>query len=273
MSKYIQVTDAEIEEIKRDFDEALKNAKLSNGKFTFTRDIGNIDRRATLFFSEKAWIKQNALVDEFSDEVAWHGIAYRGDDEGADDYIIDDIMVYPQEVTGSTVTTDQEKYQNWLYQQEDEVFNNIRMQGHSHVNMGVTPSSVDETLYERILDQLEGDMFYIFMIWNKKGDKTIRIYDFGKNILFETKDVDVEIIGVDIEDFVKESKEQVVKKAYKTGVSTTSNKKSGATDKSGNTGKHSGVESDIWDGYGYYSGRSEWGWSNGKSRKSYWGGR
>lgn len=261
MSKYIQVTDEAIEEIKKDFDEALKSAKLANGKFTFTRDIGNVDRQATLFFTEKAWVKQQALIKEFDDEVAWHGIAYRGDDEESDDYIIEDIMVYPQEVTGATVTTDQEKYQNWLYEQEDEVFNNIRMQGHSHVNMGVTPSGVDDALYENILEQLEGDMFYIFMIWNKKGDKTIKIYDFGKNILFETKDVEVEIMGIDLGEFIKESKSLVKKKAsYNTAygnkgrsgnVSSYYNKTASKKSKRGK----SAYSDEVWDGYSNYYGK------------------
>ena len=59
--------------------------------------------------------------------------------------------------------------------------------------MGTTPSGVDITHQEKILDQLEDSMFYIFMIWNKRGDKTIKIYDLEKNILFDTTDVTVQI--------------------------------------------------------------------------------
>ena len=85
----------------------------------------------------------------------------------------------------------------WLMNHEDDVFNNIRMQGHSHVNMGVTPSGVDNSLYERILEQLDDEMFYIFLIYNKKGDKTFKIYDLAKNILFETGDVTVKVLDDD----------------------------------------------------------------------------
>ena len=79
--------------------------------------------------------------------------------EEKDTYLISDILVYPQEVTGSTVTTDQNEYEMWLMKQEDDVFNNIRMQGHSHVNMSTSPSSVDLNLYDGILSQLDSDMF------------------------------------------------------------------------------------------------------------------
>ncbi|MDE6150096.1 MAG: hypothetical protein K2F81_08405, partial [Ruminococcus sp.] len=111
----------------------------------------------------------------------------------------------------ATVNTDQEKYEMWLMGHDDDVFNNIRMQGHSHVNMGVTPSTVDTSLYERILDQLDDTMFYIFMIWNKKKDKTVKIYDLKKNVLFDTSDVTVETLpdSEDISDICNLSEDEV----------------------------------------------------------------
>lgn len=194
MSKLIKLTDENKSEIRKEFDQILTELKLSDGKIQYTKVIGSIDRKAKVFFAEAAWYKMQALIDGYDKEVGWHGIAFRHDDLSVDQYYISDIMVYPQEVTGATVTTDQEKYQSWLMNHDDDVFNSIRMQGHSHVNMAVSPSSVDTSLYDRILSQLTDDMFYIFMIWNKKGDKTIKIYDLKKNILFDTADCEVEII-------------------------------------------------------------------------------
>lgn len=216
MSKIIKMTSENLAEIRKDFEEALKGVKLSDGKISFTKTFVNIQRKATLYFTEIAWLKMMTLVREFDKEVAWHGIAKRGDKLGEDSYIISDILVYPQEVTGATVNTDQEKYQMWLMNHDDEVFNNIRMQGHSHVNMGTTPSSVDTSLYDRILEQLDDDMFYIFLIWNKRNEKTIKIYDLAKNVLFETSDVTVEILddGTGIEHFLKDAKEMVQDKKY-----------------------------------------------------------
>lgn len=217
MSKLIKMTPECLEQCKQEFLEALSTGKFSDGKVTFTKTLGTLDRKATIFFSEIAWLKMQTLVREFDKEVAWHGIAYRG--EEPDTFVITDILVYPQEVTGSTVTTDQEKYQTWLMSHDDDVFNNIRMQGHSHVNMGVTPSGVDDSLYERLLDQLDDDMFYIFMIWNKRKDKTVKIYDLKENVLFETADVTIEILddGTGIEKFMAEAKEMVVNKPVSYG--------------------------------------------------------
>lgn len=216
MAKIIKLTDECIEQARKDFEESLKNIKLSDGKISFTKSFSSIQRKATIYFTEIAWLKMQTLVREFSDEVAWHGIAARGEDPEKDEYIITDILVYPQDVTGATVTTNQEEYENWLNELDDDSFNNLRMQGHSHVNMGVTPSSTDNNLYESILAQLKSDMFYIFMIWNKKGDRTVKLYDMAKNVLFETIDCTISILddGTGTEKFLKDAKTKVRKAPY-----------------------------------------------------------
>lgn len=211
MAKLIKLTSEYITAAVKAFAEALTKGAYSDGKVEFK--IGTVQRKAKVIFKEKAWLKQDMLVREWTKEIAWHGIARRGD--GEDEYIIEDILVYPQEVTGATVTTDQNEYQMWLMSQPDEVFNNIRMQGHSHVNMGVTPSGVDENIYDNLLAQLTPDMFYIFMIWNKRGDKTIRIYDNKENVFFDTNDCEVSIEEeVGLQTFLEEAKAVVKEKSY-----------------------------------------------------------
>ena len=211
MSKVIKLTTEQLQECRKDFDTALSTMKLTDGKISFIKTIACPNEKATLYFDPLAWRKMQTLVKEFDKEVAWPGVAYRGEDETKNEYFITDILVYPQKVTGSTVNTDQEKYEMWLMQHEDEVFNNIRMQGHSHVNMPTSPSPVDETHQAKILEQLEDDMFYIFLIWNKSNSKFIKIYDLKKNILFETIDVTVEILddGSGIDEFLADAKKLV----------------------------------------------------------------
>ena len=224
MSKLIKITQDVLEQCVKEFNETLKSGKFSDGKVEFTKTLGVVDRKATVIFTELAWQKMQALIRECNKEIGWHGVAKRGEEK--DQYIISDILLYPQEVTGATVTTDQEEYQMWLMQQEDEIFNNIRMQGHSHVNMSTSPSSVDLNLYDGILSQLDSDMFYIFMIYNKRGEKTVKLYDLRENILFETADVTVAVKEVgDLTGFLEEAKELVVTKTYNygTGVKTYGN--------------------------------------------------
>lgn len=216
MSKIIKITPEIFNGIIEDFKKTLGNLKMSDGKISFSRLFDVVERTAELRFTETAWLKMQALIREYDKEIGWHGIARRGESADKDEYIISDIIVYPQEVSGATVNTDQEEYQTWLYQLDDDIFNNLRMQGHSHVNMGVTPSAVDTTLYESLLSQLDDSMFYIFLIWNKRGDKTIKIYDLAKNILFETSDVKVSVIcdGTGVEAILRDAKALVKERVY-----------------------------------------------------------
>lgn len=216
MAKYIKITQESLEAVRAAFNAALSSTKSEDGKISFSYNIGTVDRKAIVYFTEEAWLKMTTLIRECDKEVGWHGIATRGSDESKDEYFIHDIIVYPQEVTGSTVTPDQNEYQTWLYSHEDDVFNNIRMQGHSHVNMGVTPSGVDTNFYGEILSQLDDSMFYIFMIWNKRAEKTVKIYDLKKNILFETADCTVKVLPgeLGLEKFLTDARAMVREKKY-----------------------------------------------------------
>lgn len=211
MSKVIKITSEYIEECRREFEEYLtKNCKMSDGQINFTKSFGSVNRKATIFFTDIAWMKMQALIKDFDKEVAWHGVAHRGEDLSKDEYHITDILVYPQTVSGASVEMDEAKYDEWIRNNaDDERFYNIGMQGHSHVNMATNPSSVDLSHQEMILGQLDDDMFYIFMIWNKSGSKNIKIYDLMKNVLFETSDITIEVDG-----FLKDAKAMVVEKKY-----------------------------------------------------------
>lgn len=217
MSRPIKLTQELIDECRQDFEKALSLTKLSDGKLSFTKAFSCGDRKAVVYFSAEAWAKMTMLIKEFDKEVAWHGVARRTEDESLDEYVIDDIVVYPQEVTGATVEMDTEKYALWIQENiEDERFNHIYMQGHSHVNMGTSPSSVDLNHQEEILGMLGDNDFYIFMIWNKSFASTNKIYDLKKNVMFEDKDITVKIIGQNegLDEFIKNAKDMVKSKSY-----------------------------------------------------------
>lgn len=224
MSKPIKLTDELLQKIQEEFVEKVKSMKMFDGKLKYEREFKWDDSdndRATVYLSSVAFAKMNALIQQFDSEVAWHGVVER-DQEDPSIFRIVDILVYPQIVTGTTVNTDQEAYQTWLYSFDDDVFNNMRMQGHSHVNMSVSPSGVDTTHQEKILEQIAENDYYIFMIWNKKYDRFVRIFDLKNNTLYETADVDVLIgdTGVDLKAFIEESKKIAAPRTYTTPAST-----------------------------------------------------
>lgn len=213
MSRPIKLSIEQAEAFKREFADILSAGTFPEGEIKFSKKFETCKNKATLYFREKAWQKMTCLVDEIDKEVAWHGIAKRYNNDGENAaYIIEDILVYPQKVTGATVTTDQVEYQTWLMDRDDDEFNNIRMQGHSHVNMSTSPSTVDLTLYDQIISQLTDDMFYIFLIINKRNEKTIKIYDFRDNIAYETADIETKVLMAPdgVMKFVEDAKKLVV---------------------------------------------------------------
>jgi len=210
MAKAIRITEDIRKNAQDEFTKLLDGLKMSDGKISYSKTLKYKEATAVLRLSQLAYRKTVALVTNFSDEVAWHGLAVR---KAKNEFVIEDILVYPQETTNVTVNTDSESYTKWLYGLDDEAFNNIRMQSHSHVNMGVNPSGVDDSHREKILDQLDEDMFYIFMVWNKSLDTHTLIYDMENNVLYENDDITVEIIGdASFKDFLTDANEKVQKK-------------------------------------------------------------
>jgi hypothetical protein len=213
------------QKILEDFTEALNNIKMSEGKLSYSKSFKYEGCRAVVCLTPVAYKKIIALVTSFTDEVGWHGTAIRTADN---EFTINDIFVYPQEVSGSTVNTKQDEYTQWLYGLNDDVFNNLRMHGHSHYNMGVSPSGVDDEHKQKLLDQLEADMFYIFMIWNRSLFEYTLVYDMARNIMYEDKDIDVKVLGDDgLGDFLPDAKAKVIKQGQR--------KKEGNADKTGKT--------------------------------------
>jgi hypothetical protein len=103
MSKPIKMTEQYMNECRMDFERALMLTKLADGKINFTKTFSIADNKAIVYFTGEAWAKMIMLLKEFNNEVAWHGVARRGDDESRNEYIISDIVVYPQTVTGASV--------------------------------------------------------------------------------------------------------------------------------------------------------------------------
>lgn len=196
MSRKMKIDIGFIEAAKAAFAAALektsKDAKF-DGKVKFDFDFAKVEEKAILYFTETAWMKMQYLIAVFGSECAWHGVVERhGEDKS--EFVVKDILVYPQQVTGATVTTDQKEYEDWMNDLDDETFNALKFHGHSHVNMGVTPSSVDNEHQRGIVSQLNDSQFYIFGIFNKSGSRWLKIFDMKRNIAFEKDDIEVKIL-------------------------------------------------------------------------------
>lgn len=227
--KLLKIEGKEKEQIINKFVEELKDRldknNNTNGTFRFAFELnGKLEKKRKLYISPTAYIKMLLLVYNYDSEIGWYGTAERSED---DEYKIEDVFVYPQTVTGATVDTDEEEFKAWLDGLSDEVFNKLRFNGHSHVNMAVEPSGVDMAGRESDLNSLRENDFQIFMIMNKRRDFTVSIYDRRDNAIYETDDVEIYITGCVQDTFkiLEDSRKVVGKKTY-TSYPTASNPKS-----------------------------------------------
>lgn len=217
MSKLIKLPDDLRQQYVDAYAAELKKLRFSDGTGTMTSKITVPDaekQHATVKFTPLAWGKMLMLVFGYSSEVAWHGVGRRGNEE-QNEYLIEDILVYPQSVTGAYVDMDHEGYNKWIFDNRDnEQFANIRLQGHSHVNMPVSPSGTDLNHFKELLSGIAPDEFYICTIWNKSLNHNTRIFDMKKNIFFEPGEVDcvLDVPGGNMEEFIKTCSEMVKKK-------------------------------------------------------------
>ena len=227
--RYITLTDALKHEALVKFQEQLDNDRFSQNRITFSFDLKAqtaVDNKVIVNIRPEAWLKMWSLVHSESGEIGWHATVKRHADKL---FEITDIVLYPQFVTGTTVTTDDVGYANWLHRElDDETFNHLRCHGHSHVNMSATPSGVDTTWYNEILQGLDNNDYYIFMILNKKENYFIEIYDLANNAIFEKDDITINVILSDnnyLNNWITQSKERALQQKHNPiGFNTTTNR-------------------------------------------------
>lgn len=176
--------------------------------FKLSADYGN----HTICFTPKAWCKLRMLTLAHKTEVAAHGVVNREQcTDGSVKYWIVDILVYPQAVNGGHVESVDEEYGPWLMSLPNETFNHLRFQYHSHCNFSTSPSSTDLEFYSKLSAQVKD--FYIFMIGGNKDDEfNLWIYDKNLGVIFETKDLFVQIEGMS--EWVKTSNKMIRAMAY-----------------------------------------------------------
>lgn len=166
------------------------------------------EEKAVVVFENEAYKKMNALVQVCDKEIGWYGTVKR---EGEKRFVVTDIIMFPQEVTGVTVQTDDAEYTNWSNALSDEVFNSMRFYGHSHVNMGCSPSGVDTDHYKNMIQNCND--FYIFGIFNKNKTYNywLNIYDIENNVLYEKEDIDYRYTMAEEEMWAEDSIAKYVK--------------------------------------------------------------
>lgn len=157
---------------------------------------------AYLTFSDRALVKMLALVACSPAEVGWHGTVLKTEERN---YEIGDILLYPQEVTGTSIECNNEdedgklEYAKWqceLCLKDPVYFDTIAFHGHSHVRMAVHPSNIDKDFQLDIIEQLQENAFYIFFIINKNTEYNCIIADREDGKIYYNIEIDSETFAL-----------------------------------------------------------------------------
>jgi len=125
------------------------------------------------------------LVRQAKAEVGWWGLVDVTDDG---DYLITEIFVPKQEVTGVTTDIEAEAMTELALELMDRNLDpgKLYYYGHSHVNMGVSPSMQDEENTDQYLADCP---IFIREIRNKKGDVKVDVFDTNAGVVYQCVDV------------------------------------------------------------------------------------
>lgn len=134
-----------------------------------------------VLISREAYLDTAILVDEVETEVGWLGLVSRQ----GNDFLIEKIFLLKQEVSSVTTELDAgaiaELTAMVIADGGIEAANKLRFWGHSHVNMGTTPSGQDEAQMAVFQDSCE---WFVRGIFNKGGRAEISLFlwDIGIRI-------------------------------------------------------------------------------------------
>lgn len=140
-------------------------------------------KRPTVYIHQDALNKINVIIDNGGkDEVGWLATAQKIDTN----YLIKEVFIPKQDVHATTTEINVDglgELMTELLEDKEhglDRYNDLRCWGHSHVNMGVTPSGQDESQMKLFSDN-KCDWF-IRMIGNKKGELKVDIFDYKNGI-------------------------------------------------------------------------------------------
>lgn len=138
-----------------------------------------------ILIDEVALNKMFLYVSECPDEIGWLGTATHDDSENT--YSIHDVYLFKQQVHATTTEIKPEGLELFateILQEPNgvEIWNNIRMWGHSHVNMGLTPSAQDNKQMQEFSEI--GQEWFIRLIANKKGELCVDLFHYTKGLYF-----------------------------------------------------------------------------------------
>lgn len=182
------------------------------------KTITFLDNRYELYILPEARNKMELYCDLSEGEIGWLAYVEQFDKQG---FLITDCALLKQEVHATTTEITAEGLLEFWNNTPVEQQAKIKLWGHSHVNMSVSPSGQDDSQMEYFRD---GNPWFIRLITNKKREYHIDIYDYANGLKIHMDQADLKTynpaeneLRKQIED---EIKLKVSKKEYKSTAST-----------------------------------------------------
>ena len=180
----------------------------NNNKTVYSNIVEKKYKAPEVIFDTDAlkWIE--VITDEMPTEVGILGIV---DELGDDRYLIRDIY-FPKhdEANGATceisASGSADLYDYLVSKGREEDAAKAKFWGHSHVNMGTSPSGQDETQGLELMETY--DDFVIRAIFNKQGELSISFYDKKAGVRFDniqwttTKDSSDDVIRNKVKELI-----------------------------------------------------------------------
>lgn len=135
-----------------------------------------LNHKYDLYILPEARQKMEIYCDLSEGEIGWLGFVR---DLGDNGFLIEDVALLKQEVHATTTEITPEGLLEFWAKTAPENQLKIKLWGHSHVNMGVSPSGQDNSQMEYFKD---GNPWFIRLITNKKREYHIDIYDYANGI-------------------------------------------------------------------------------------------
>jgi hypothetical protein len=135
-----------------------------------------------VMYTPEVWDQLWFIVGSCPQEVGWLGLV---DTLPSGDYLITEIFV-PEQTVHATETEIKPDAMTALAMELIDAgkdTNKLIYWGHSHVNMGVSPSGQDERQVDEYL--ANGCKTFIRGIYNKKGERKLDVFDQTNNLIFQ----------------------------------------------------------------------------------------
>lgn len=159
-----------------------------------------------IYCTYEAYRKMRQYVLLMEDEVGWFATVNKLEDNI---YVIDDVFLPKQEVSATYTEVNQNTLVEIAMKLTSDQRSKVRCYGHSHVNMGVSPSATDHGQVDEFAD---GCDWFITVINNKKDDWYVSFNDYRLSQAYEFGKLEF-YMPVD-EDIKKELSEKTTKKTY-----------------------------------------------------------